>query len=734
MASRFTQLQGIRSNYQEKFHTPNFELLAQVLEKQQKDYNLFEEVNSKYANYMEADTEAAKAHIDQKKANMQAITDAYITGGVQKGNIARKQAMMDVKDDWQQGGKSYGFQQNYDAELKYQEEQKARYNAGLITKDTLDAALKYSRNNFSGSFGEDGTFNKFSGYETAEDIDLSSHIDQKLTGYVSETTGREVGKMLNGDYYYMDTMEGIPRQELLDAVDHITKTDPKVRAYLDQQDLIFDQRDTKILNSEGIIQNAKTFLANKYDGIKSKRQVITNWRAQENLRHYRAKQRQKAEEVKVPAGDMGTKRSAVYNLTRGLNKVAGEEGKNYRINQIREEIYKLRGAKQQRSVGSQGGAMGPALPLFTTEEDQQKIIALQNEMKALEGSKQESAKAELDFYQTPEGRSQFPVMARAIEDNPRQTITDPNFYGMTGKLAEQAGFVTTRPETDEEYLKRVTESSNRIIDHLAQVATTVIPLPEEGYDNAYKMYITQGKLLNMNGSHIDPAMGPSPGENIKQLVINAGGEINGKNAEAATDDDWNKWLKTSVGFNGYTVPGPKAGNDAYDLPTGLEVTLSLGANNAPMTILLDDSTDEQKRMAKETQRFATPMYAPHEAKNADYAQLDLYNYDVESGRYIKQDNDENGWSYGSITVPGLGEVVSRVNPGIYEDPSLEPIVYQVIKNDQGIVTGLKQAVAVQKNSEGNTISVSAPRYSEVIKTRAMMDRNSTMYTKVKTPK
>lgn len=727
MASRFTQRQGIQSNYVEKFYQPNFELLAKVLEKNQGDYNMFEEVNSKQANYMDVDSEAAKQHMAQKQANMQSITDAYIQGGVQKGNIARKQGMRDLRADWQQGGKSYGLQQNYDNELQYIAEQKARYNSGLITRDTYDAALKYSKNQFAGSFNEDGTFNKFSGYETAEDLDIASEIDNKLKGYISETMGRKVGKMLNGDYYYIDTMEGIPRQEILDATDHIVKTDPRIRAYLDQQDLIFDQRDPTLLNSEVAINNARTFLANKWDGIKSNRQLITNWRAQEELRDRKARARTKDEKSTIPYGDRGTKRSAPYNLTSGLRKVEGNEGVNRRIQQLQKEKLEIKGY----SVSPGSTQTNRNL----SEKEQAKIAKLDEQISALKKGSAPSHEENLRFYTTPKGRELYPVMARTIDDNPRKKVVDPAFYGISGEMAQRVGFDITRLENDKEYLERMTKSSNAIIDHLSQVATSVIPLSKEGYANFYNMHITQGKLLGMSGSHIDPAMGPSPGMNIKQLVIDAGGIINGVDADKATDKDWNEWLKTSVAANGYTIPGPMASNNAYDLSTGMELTLNIGEDKAPMKVLLDDATDEQNRMAKETQRAATAMFAPHETKSEVFGALPLWEYNPESEtnpnapQYIKAENNERGWSYGSTVVPGLEEVVMRVHPGIYEDPSLEPIVYQIMKDERGNPIGIKQAVSVFKDEDGNFLKAVAPSYSEIIKTRAMMDRNSTYYTK-----
>jgi hypothetical protein len=649
---------------------------------------------------------------------MEAVTQSYVTGGLQKGNIARKELLFKAKEDWQQGGQAYSMQTNSDAVKLYESEVKADFKSGRINKQTRDRALEYSKEQFEGSFDKDGNFNKFEGYQTAEDIYLIEHIDANMQGWVSETMGREVGQFLNGDYYFMDTLEGIPREELLKSVRLAAANDPKAQSYLQQLDFLFDQKDPSKSNSETAINEAMNFLANKYDGLKSNRQVINNWRkqAEYNDRLARKRAKDEKEEEEIPRGDMGTKSSSPFNALNGLTKVEIGEQIDKKILKLQKEKDNYTGSKVNPSGLSVG--INPVM----TEAQKQRVEKINQEIARLQQSSTASAKVELDWYNSPDGRADYPMVGRVMDNMPRQSINDPSFIGVTGKMASAAGLgnLITRPESDDEYIARVFEVSNAITDNLAQQTTTVIPIPDENYFDVFKRYITQGALLSSGASYLSPELGPSPQQRLKQSLIDAGAEVNGKNAAEATDDEWNTYLGNSTRFNGYIVPGPSAGENTYDLSVGMEVTIDLGGKKGTRNFILDDATDEQNEEARRTERFATSMYAPQSARNDELGSLPVQVYNEKSRIFESVPNSAEGWGAGSVIVPGFGEVVSKTNPLVYQGLVTEkPIIYKVIKTKQG--TYLTPAIDIDEESGRIVERLS---YDQVIRARSMADRNS----------
>jgi hypothetical protein len=695
--NRFSRRTGLTSTFVPKEYTPNFELLAKAMQNQQVNYDIAGEMANKTPEFREADRQGVLDYGQGLQEGMNKVTEAYKKDGIQGGNVARRAYMNQVKQDYSTTGKATGFQNNFESEKQYLAELKQGVATGRITPETYKAAVARSNESSGTSYGEDGEFNAFEGYQTAEDIDLISHIDKNLKGWLSDTLSRKVGTTYNGSYYYTDTNEAIPREEILNAVKLAAQTDPKARAYLQQQDDLFDQRDKTMSNSDKLINNAMNVLASKYDGVKSTRQFHMNYMARD-----RASRAAKAKADKVQRTDTGTKRSTPYNSRMGLQKIEIGQAKNKAIEDIKEQIHDLKGAPQT------AGTQGPSIPLFITPAQQKKIDGLNAKMKRINQHPEEASKAEIDFYNSPQGRDEHPMMGYVLDNMSKDSVVDKGFKGVAGVMAQEAGWSPTRAENNQEVLARASKLQNALVNHLSQVTTVVRPLSDTGYKTATDRYLAQGQFKNMSASYINNANGPSPVQSVPQILHAAGiKQINGVDLEDASPSDYAAWAKNAVSFNGYMMPGPKVVGDAFELPTGLEMSINLGGNNAPITLLLDDANDEQKKLALQTQRFATTYYSPQEAVNPEIAQLPLYESDGE-GNLIRtaESTDPEGWGAEVINLPGGLEVISHVHPNLINDPTLKPIVFELVRTPEGEVAGLRQ---------------SALTYDRVIRDRSDMD-------------
>jgi hypothetical protein len=81
--------------------TPNYELLAQSLDNMQQEYDLAGEVLSKRPDYIrESDVDVAgyKGFVNRADDLQQSIADAYMSGDINKGRIAQRDAMREIKN------------------------------------------------------------------------------------------------------------------------------------------------------------------------------------------------------------------------------------------------------------------------------------------------------------------------------------------------------------------------------------------------------------------------------------------------------------------------------------------------------------------------------------------------------------------------------------------------------------------------------------------------------------
>jgi hypothetical protein len=654
---------------------------------------------------------------------MEAVTQSYVTGGLQKGNIARKELLFKAKEDWQQGGQAYGLQTNFDAIKTYEAEQNQAYLSGRITNETYQNAVKYSKNKFSGSFDENGKFQAFDGYKTAADLDLVAHFDQNLMGWLTETLGREIGSTFNGDYFYMDTEEGIPNEDIRRAVKNMAAIDPVAQAYLNQQDLIYDPRQDGISNSDFQIDAAMKVLADKYDGIKSTRQIVEKWRAKENLREY---YRSKAITTEQPKAKTGHADSTPYNSRSGLTTVKYGEA-------ITKATQALEA--QKRDIRGYTPGQGTQVNRNLSVKDQAKIAKLDEEIAVLTSAGVRGVTEELAYYNSPIGKIEHPAVNFMLQSIPKKSVDLTN--DIAGALFQGAidgkGYSPRRIESDEAHLKRSIEASNKLVNHLAQNVTQVQKFSRTGYSDVYKNLVTEGAIRGLSASHINAEYGPSSKQPIITTLKNAGvNNINDVKIDDATASDWAKWGEDAIALNGYLMPGNNVAlgeaKDLYSMPTGTEITINVGTGKPPLKLLLSDASEEENQDAIPVQQFANSYHNPVSAENFTIGQAlaEL------SGDMSPQNIEKLSQGYGGIISMKKmkGTFVSKVNRNLHNDVEALPEVYELKFNKEGKFIGLD--LAAPKKEDGTYDMSQYISYGDIIS--AKQDENYRIANLVTLPK
>ena len=431
--NRFSKRAPLRSTYLPQQYMPNFDFLAQALATQQGQYDEVQQASQRLPQHIQADQTDVLAYKALQERRMQEVASAYKEKGLQGGNMARTKLMTDIKNDFAPTGKAYGFEANYRAVGAYQEALKEQLKEGKITKDVYDKVIERSLTEFK-SYGEDGTYNQFSGYNPSAYVDVQKKIDDLAKGFETDALngnaigpgGRKVGKTMNGQYFYMDTdkQEFIRDEDIRAFVRSTAYADSEISGYLRQEDdlfgtvavggqrpklgpggkpmkdedgkVIMEQYTEEIPVSEYKLRNVENALANKYGFMKqtTETKLQQDWLYKMNEQHKRDKKLQEKDDY--------VHRAALLIEQDGLPKIENSMWK-------KTDAVKAVDARLSE-LSLMSGGRNAYDPNSETNKERRKLIEEKNRLLALPDNEDQAAQEFEKWLQTQEGKEQYPGM------------------------------------------------------------------------------------------------------------------------------------------------------------------------------------------------------------------------------------------------------------------------------------------------------------------------------------
>lgn len=412
MRNRFDRRARLQSTYQPITPTVNFELLAKSLQAQQGSYDKALEAYSKVPDYIRQSDSAsaeAKAYRDAQQQRIQSMSDAFISGGIQKGNIARKEGMRSLLQDFQPGGIANKLET--DAKLFNAYQQELTDNKDL-TAEVRQAALQRSLSDYEKGYGNK---TPFSGYKAQKYIDVQAKLDKLADGFESDIAegaalinGRRVGKTFNGSYYYVDSdkEEKVDYNDVRKYVMDMAMTDPEIRSFYNQEDDLFGGKfeyTYKYKDKEGKVQEKTVDMTRSQysmntiaDGLATKYSFLKRTTDSQYKQDWQLKQRNQQAFDKAMQQDPVLQRAdLLIKKTNGLAKLDSSLWDRTATERAVDE-------KLQRYY-NRGSALTASEAKEFTQLKQQK-----KELQAMPENKNQAAQEFIEWSNTPEGREQYP--------------------------------------------------------------------------------------------------------------------------------------------------------------------------------------------------------------------------------------------------------------------------------------------------------------------------------------
>jgi len=287
--NRFDQPVNIRSTYMPKEFIPNLDAYAQVMGQQQAQYDQLLDTANKVPRYLTADEQRVEQYRQSMQENIDRITDSYVRNGLQSGNVARRDYLRQLQNDWQPGGEAYVIDQNYQAFQTYKEQLDDQLAKGNISNRKYNTLLKTSVDKFQGSFVNDQE-NKFSGIQAAKDVDLAQLADERAKGWMADRVQSGRYRIMGGQYFDMQEKKFVDPKEVYKGVLRAISSSPEAIAYLQQEKELFGADIKKNLHA------AAAYAAQKYGYTEYDSQYLSNWVMKQN-RQFAHDERMKKSEV-----------------------------------------------------------------------------------------------------------------------------------------------------------------------------------------------------------------------------------------------------------------------------------------------------------------------------------------------------------------------------------------------------------------------------------------------------
>lgn len=271
--------------FQGQFYTPPVDLLADVLDNAQKQYDqnyaLTETLRSRKISALEQDLPRAREIQAQTDSRIDEIVKMY-NGDYSRATGALRQLVSDTRKQYGTGSEVAAMEQNKTAYDLWLQGERKRVSEGKVTADDLALANQYYLGNYQGVGSPDpttGNYNYFNPDQLAEYVDGSKMVTEALAKVKPKKIARmESVKQPNGDWYDESVeVEGIDPKEANNAVAAALMSDPKWQAYTQQaaqlrgqspQEYMLDQIDayqkTYVPLMSGVITDKREI---KYKGL-----------------------------------------------------------------------------------------------------------------------------------------------------------------------------------------------------------------------------------------------------------------------------------------------------------------------------------------------------------------------------------------------------------------------------------------------------------------------------------
>lgn len=607
--NRFTQLRGVRSDYEEKFYTPNFELLQQALQKQQTSYDVTQEVTNKIPEHFKGDKEAAEQYRQEMQQQMQNVTDAYITNGIQGGNMARRQAMLNVSSAWQPGGKANNLEKNNTAIKEYEARLQSQVDSGFIMPDVKEAMMKNYVDTFQSYDGDN--FTEFTGKDAAQHVEVQAKLSQAAQIFAASAesnTGVKVGnrtirKVMGGQYYEVvnDQVEYKDESEIREFLKQTYAGDKQMQAFIAQQDELFGTGQEQIDGAIDAVSKAMSYERKSYQSqFIQNRNFLTP--------EMKARRAAQAEEDKRKLNK--TRELALVDTGLKLDKAPSAEDDLDNARDIKERKLEEIRAKKQKALRAKTGWFAGSGTLHSWaasltgngaewEEYMKAKSAIDEEYGAASKANEEfydkmstlSPGEMYEMYKSPEGRDLFPHMSIALDK------TSPRSSG----------------EQPDEYMARV-KTNAELVRQEYNKATVLSDVPEVGspeYKKVQESMIDNGALFNMQVVAMNGENGTSEITKLVDHLEEMGyGEFDfSKNEDVLRARNI---VKTFLTQEGQMRAGQHFGEVSEAIPQGHLFRLPHAQDaEVSITLLSKDSYLEDHPLARQINNFGAALTNPH---------------------------------------------------------------------------------------------------------------------------
>jgi soluble cytochrome b562 len=506
--NRFDKRARLQSTYQPIAPTANFELLAKSLQVQQNTYDKALDAYSKVPDYIRESDQAsaeAKQYREGQQQRIQNMTDAFTSGGIQKGNIARKEGMRSLLQDFQPGGVGNKLETDAKRYQSYMEQLDKDLADDRITPDVHQKAKQKSLKDFDLAYGNK---TPFSGYQTAANVDLTKMADDFLTGWQPNIIAGKPVKVLNGEFYYAGTTEKVTPQEIQQAALEYLQAQPEAQAYLQQLDTLFesnavDDQGNTIPNSMLAMNDAINANARKHSKLQETGKYIKNWAV--------ADARGRAHDKRNDGNIFGSLyNSGVINAPMG--KIDLEE-----LGTQSKAANDLVMSAKQRLLELQGRALIPGQSPATEKQLRRAKESVTKAEATFEGfEKQEGAEAwrtkgKLSYIMSPEAQGRFPGIKQAATSLQRKEDETSDQYGQRvidtyNKAVDASSQYVVRSKGFGDGIKGAKakkESTNRILGASGVGELYGMKVQLVGPDGTFKDGVSFEELMNSSGYEED---------------------------------------------------------------------------------------------------------------------------------------------------------------------------------------------------------------------------------------